>query len=62
LTGVTTVFCRMSHADLTALAGLAEAGQLSVRVGATYSLEHAADAQRALAADGTHGKVIIEVT
>jgi hypothetical protein len=59
---VTTGFCPIIHADLTARAGLAEAGQLSVRVGATYSLEHAADAQRALAADGTHGKVIIEVT
>jgi NADPH:quinone reductase-like Zn-dependent oxidoreductase len=60
--GVTTVFCRMSHADLSALAGLAEAGQLRVRVGATYPLEDAADAQRALAAGGTHGKVVIEIT
>jgi NADPH:quinone reductase-like Zn-dependent oxidoreductase len=57
--GVTTVFCRMSHADLTALAVLAEAGRLSMRVGATYSLVHAADAQRALAAGGTHGKVVV---
>jgi NADPH:quinone reductase-like Zn-dependent oxidoreductase len=32
-----------------------------VRVGATYPLEDAADAQRALAADGTHGKVVIEI-
>jgi NADPH:quinone reductase-like Zn-dependent oxidoreductase len=60
--GVTTVFCRMSHADLTALSELAEAGELRVRVGATYPLEHAADAQRALAAGGTHGKVVIEMT
>lgn len=52
----------MSHADLTALTGLAEAGQLRVRVGATYPLEDAADAQRALAAGGTHGKVVIEIT
>ena len=60
--GVTTVFCRMSHADLSALAELAEAGQLRVRVGATYPLADAADAQRALAAGGTHGKVVIEIT
>jgi len=32
-----------------------------VRVGATYPLEDAADAQRALAADGTHGKVVIAI-
>ena len=60
--GVTTIFCRLSHADLGALTGLAEAGQLRVRVGATYRLEDAADAQRALAAGGTHGKVVIEIT
>jgi NADPH:quinone reductase-like Zn-dependent oxidoreductase len=60
--GVTSVFCRMSHADLTALTELAEAGKLRVRLGATYPLEHAADAQRALAAGGTHGKVVIEIT
>jgi NADPH:quinone reductase-like Zn-dependent oxidoreductase len=59
--GVISVFCRMNHADLTALTELAEAGQLTVRVGATYPLERAADAQRALAAGGTHGKVVIEV-
>jgi NADPH:quinone reductase-like Zn-dependent oxidoreductase len=60
--GVTSVFCRMSQADLCALTELAEGGQLRVRVGATYSLEDAADAQRALAAGGTHGKVVIEIT
>jgi hypothetical membrane protein len=35
---------------------------LRVRVGATYPLEDAADAQRALAAGGTKGKVVIELT
>jgi hypothetical protein len=60
--GVTPVFCRMNHTDLTALTELAETVKLSVRVGATYPLEHAADAQRALAAGGTHGKVVIEIT
>jgi NADPH:quinone reductase-like Zn-dependent oxidoreductase len=60
--GVTTVFCRMSHADLAALTGLAEAGKLRVRVGATFPLERAGDAQRALAVGNTHGKVVIEIT
>lgn len=60
--GVTPVFCRMDHADLTALTELAETGRLTVRVGATYPLEQAADAQRALAAGGTPGKVVIEIT
>jgi len=60
--GVATVFCRMNHSDLTALTELAEAGELTVRVGATYPLERAADAQRALAARGTSGKVVIEIT
>jgi NADPH:quinone reductase-like Zn-dependent oxidoreductase len=59
--GVIPVFCRMNHADLTALTELAEAGKLAVRVGATYPLEQAADAQRALAAGGTSGKVVIEI-
>jgi NADPH:quinone reductase-like Zn-dependent oxidoreductase len=36
--------------------------ELAVRVGATYPLEHAADAQRALAEGGTRGKVVIEIT
>jgi NADPH:quinone reductase-like Zn-dependent oxidoreductase len=60
--GVAPVFCRMSHADLTAVTRLAEAGKLRVRVAATYPLEDAADAQRALAAGGMHGKVVIEFT
>nr|WP_203955871.1 hypothetical protein [Planotetraspora mira] len=33
-----------------------------MRVGAIYPLERAADAQRALAAGGTSGKVVIEIT
>ena len=51
----------MSHADLTAPTKLAEAGKLTVRVGATYPLARAADAQRALAAGGPHGKVIVKI-
>jgi len=60
--GVTPVFCRLSRTDLTALTELAETGRLTVRVGATYPLDHAADAQRALAAGGLPGKVVIEIT
>ncbi|MYZ40916.1 MULTISPECIES: zinc-binding dehydrogenase, partial [unclassified Streptomyces] len=59
--GVTSVFCRMNRTDLTALTDLAETGRLTVRVGATYPLERAADAQRALAAGGTRGKVVVEI-
>ncbi|BBJ38019.1 oxidoreductase [Streptomyces antimycoticus] len=59
--GVTPVFCRMDRADLTALAELAETGELHVRIGATYPLERAADAQRALATGGTPGKIVIAV-
>ncbi|MEH0938123.1 zinc-binding dehydrogenase [Micromonospora psammae] len=59
--GVAAVFCRLDHADLTALVRLAEAGELAVRVGARYRLERAAEAQRALAAGGNAGRVVIEV-
>ncbi|MEW2244551.1 NADP-dependent oxidoreductase [Streptomyces sp. NPDC026666] len=57
--GVVPVFCRLDGADLRAVVELAEAGRLRVRVGATFALEHAADAQRALAAGGTGGKVVV---
>ncbi|MFJ1750520.1 NADP-dependent oxidoreductase [Streptomyces sp. NPDC088116] len=60
--GVTSVFCRMSHTDLTTLTELAGTGKLTVRVGAVYPLERAADAQRALAAGGSPGKVVVEIT
>ncbi|MEH0986249.1 NADP-dependent oxidoreductase [Micromonospora sp. CPCC 205556] len=59
--GVVAVFCRLDHADLTALVRLAEAGELAVRVGARYRLDRAAEAQRALAAGGNAGRVVIEV-
>jgi NADPH:quinone reductase-like Zn-dependent oxidoreductase len=59
--GVTPVFARMDEADLTALVELAETGALTVRVGATYPLERAADAERALAAGGTPGKIVVEI-
>ncbi|MDX3854006.1 NADP-dependent oxidoreductase [Streptomyces sp. AK02-01A] len=59
--GVIPVFCRLDHTDFTALAELAEDGRLTVRVGATYPLERAADAQHALAAGGTPGKIVVEI-
>ncbi|MEU6491658.1 NADP-dependent oxidoreductase [Streptomyces sp. NPDC046984] len=61
LTGVLPVFCRMDHADLSALVELAEADRLRVRIGATYPLERAADAQRALAAGDVAGKIVITI-
>ncbi|MBW8698293.1 Zinc-type alcohol dehydrogenase-like protein [Streptomyces sp. MBT84] len=61
LTGVLPVFCRMDHADLSALVELAEADRLHVRIGATYPLERAADAQRALAAGDVAGKIVITI-
>ncbi|MER7679216.1 NADP-dependent oxidoreductase [Streptomyces sp. NPDC096934] len=61
LPGVIPVFCRLDGADLSALAELADTGRLRVRVGATYPLRRAADAQRALAAGGTSGKIVVTV-
>ncbi|GAA2313829.1 hypothetical protein SVIO_101890 [Streptomyces violaceusniger] len=59
--GVAPVFCRMDHADLTALVELADADKLPVRIGATYPLARTAEAQRALAAGETPGKIVIEI-
>ncbi|GII52686.1 NADPH:quinone reductase [Planotetraspora thailandica] len=58
--GVTPVFCRLDSADLAALVEFAEAGELHVRVAATYPLERAADAQRALST-GMPGKIVVEI-
>ncbi|NEA33472.1 hypothetical protein [Streptomyces sp. SID13031] len=60
--GVLPVFCRLDQDDLTALTGLAERGELAVRVGACYPLERAGRRpQRAQAAGGTRGKIVIEI-
>ncbi|KMS79480.1 MULTISPECIES: NADP-dependent oxidoreductase [Streptomyces] len=61
LPGVIPVFCRLDGDDLEAVAELADTGKLRVRVGATFPLERAADAQRVLAAGGTRGKVVVTV-
>jgi NADPH:quinone reductase-like Zn-dependent oxidoreductase len=59
--GVAPVFCRLDQSDFKALVELVDAGRLTVRIGATYPLERAADAQRALAGGGTLGKVVVEI-
>jgi NADPH:quinone reductase-like Zn-dependent oxidoreductase len=61
LPGVTPVFCRLDGDDLRAVAELADSGRLSVRVGRTFPLERAADAQHTLAAGGTGGRVVVTV-
>ncbi|MEV5177166.1 zinc-binding dehydrogenase [Streptomyces flaveolus] len=53
------VYCRLDGEDLKAVAEPAYAGKLGVRVGATFPLERAADAQRLPAAGGTRGKVVV---
>jgi NADPH:quinone reductase-like Zn-dependent oxidoreductase len=60
--GATDVFARLDAADLTAVAALAAAGRLRVRVGATFGLGQAADAERALAAGKTPGKIVVQVS
>ncbi|WP_258055935.1 NADP-dependent oxidoreductase [Streptomyces sp. Ru62] len=59
LPGVVPVFCRLGGDDLKAVAELADAGRLRVRVGATFPLERAAEAQGVLAAGGTRGNVVV---
>jgi NADPH:quinone reductase-like Zn-dependent oxidoreductase len=60
--GVAAVFARSDPADLAAIAALADAGTLRVRIGRCYSLADAAEAQRVLASGGTSGKVVIRVS
>ncbi|MFD4321279.1 NADP-dependent oxidoreductase [Streptomyces sp. NPDC058548] len=52
---------RPDPVDLAALADLVDEGELSVRVARTFPLEQAADAQRANAAGGLNGKVVVTV-
>ena len=59
--GSIDVFARMDRADLTAVTTLAEAGLLSVRVGAVFPLEKAAEAQHAFATGNITGKVVLEI-
>ena len=59
--GSTDVFARMNRDDLTAVSALAEAGLLSVRVGAVFPLDKAAEAQRAFATGSIRGKVVLQI-
>ncbi|GHG22766.1 NADP-dependent oxidoreductase [Streptomyces zaomyceticus] len=52
---------RPDPVDLAALADLVDDGVLTVRVARTFPLEQAADAQRANAAGGLNGKVVVTV-
>jgi NADPH:quinone reductase-like Zn-dependent oxidoreductase len=60
--GSADVFARMNRDDLTAVTALAEAGLLSVRVGAVFPLDKAAEAQHAFAAGSSRGKVVLEIS
>jgi NADPH:quinone reductase-like Zn-dependent oxidoreductase len=59
--GSTDVYARMNQDDLTAVTALADAGLLSVRVGAVFPLDKAAEAQRAFATGNIRGKVVLEI-
>ena len=61
LPGVRTIYARPDQADLIKVVELVDAGRLTVRVAATYPLERAAEAQRALAQGGLSGKIILEI-
>jgi NADPH:quinone reductase-like Zn-dependent oxidoreductase len=62
VSGYPVVFARREQADLVALGDLADAGRLVVRVGRSFPLEQAADAQRALREGRANGKVVLEIT
>ncbi|WP_410812586.1 NADP-dependent oxidoreductase [Micromonospora sp. 067-2] len=55
----TTVFARHDLPTLKELVQLVEAGDLTIRVAATYPLRQAAEAQRALAAGRHSGKIVL---
>jgi NADPH:quinone reductase-like Zn-dependent oxidoreductase len=59
--GSMDVYARMNPDDLTAVTALAEAGLLSLRVGAVFPLDKAAEAQRALATGNIKGKTVLEI-
>ncbi|MFF5171845.1 NADP-dependent oxidoreductase [Micromonospora sp. NPDC000089] len=59
--GGSYLFVRPSTQDLGALAGLVDAGRLTVHVERTFPLDEAADAHRLVEAGHVRGKVVLEV-
>ncbi|MGN9808921.1 NADP-dependent oxidoreductase [Micromonospora sp. BQ11] len=59
--GGSYLFVKPSTADLTVLAGLVDAGRLTVHVERTFPLAQAADAHRLVEAGHVRGKVVLEV-
>ncbi|MDG4799381.1 NADP-dependent oxidoreductase [Micromonospora sp. WMMD980] len=59
--GGTYVFVKPSTADLSVLAGLVDAGRLTVHVARTFPLDEAAEAQRLVEAGHVRGKVVLTV-
>ncbi|KIF74229.1 alcohol dehydrogenase [Streptomyces sp. 150FB] len=59
--GSIDVFARMDREDLAAVTALVDAGLLSVRVGAVFPLDRAAEAQRAFATGDITGKVVLDI-
>ena len=59
--GGSYLFVKPSTADLSVLAGLVDAGRLTVHVARTFPLAEAAEAQRLVAAGHVRGKVVLEV-
>ncbi|RKN27946.1 NADP-dependent oxidoreductase [Micromonospora musae] len=57
--GATTVYARLDLDDLRALTHMVEAGDLTIRIGATFPLERATDAQRTLESGHAAGKIIL---
>lgn len=59
--GAMMILARREPADLAAIADLAEAGRLIPRLGGIFSLEKAAEAQRATQEGRASGKIVLEV-
>ncbi|WP_432947474.1 NADP-dependent oxidoreductase [Kribbella sp. CA-253562] len=57
--GTIGVFARLIPTDLAAITALAEAGDLTVRVGRSYPLHQAAQAHRNVASAHSNGKVVL---
>jgi NADPH:quinone reductase-like Zn-dependent oxidoreductase len=59
--GTIAVYARLDLEDLTAVVRLVDDAKVTVRVGATFPLDEAADAQRFLETGEARGKVILDI-